>query len=244
MPIRPRWVPVLAAVLGIVLTASAGVWQLRRAHFKEALQQQYERAVLAAPIRLSGERVAADELLHKKIAVRGTFVPQAMVLLDNRIVEGVAGYEVVMPLRISGSDVHMLVNRGWLPAGGRRERLPEIRTPDTVVEVIGMAGEPGRFFELGPTDESALVWQNLTIERFVRSRKIAVLPVVLEQSNASEHGLRRKTTATDFGVSKHVGYAVQWFSFCALIVFVFLFFHVRKTRSGQNTQDADTAGRG
>ena len=78
-----------------------------------------------------------------------------MVLLDNKTRAGVAGYEVVMPLRIAGSSMHVLVNRGWIAAGRDRARLPDIRTPDVLVDVVGMARIPGRFLELAPVDEAA-----------------------------------------------------------------------------------------
>jgi surfeit locus 1 family protein len=43
------------------------------------------------------------------------------VLLDYKIHRGRLGYYVVTPLRIEGSAMHVLVNRGWVAAGARRE---------------------------------------------------------------------------------------------------------------------------
>ena len=34
-----------------------------------------------------------------------------------------------------------------------------------------------------------------------------------------------------FGAARHYGYAVQWFSLCGLIVFLYVFFHVRRIRT-------------
>jgi surfeit locus 1 family protein len=229
---RPRWLPPLVAATGIALTAWAGSWQLSKAYEKEALKVAYDQAVVAAPVYLNGEMLAVEDLNLKRIEARGNFVAAAMVLLDNKTRAGVAGYEVVMPLRIAGSTTHVLVNRGWIAAGRDRAQLPDIRTPDLSVDVVGMARIPGRFFELARSDDSATVWQNLTVERFARARKIDVLPVLVEQSNAIDDGLQRSTTSPEFGIGKHYGYAVQWFALCALIIFLYLYFHVRKTRSG------------
>jgi surfeit locus 1 family protein len=218
--------------MGIALTAWAGSWQLGKAYDKEMLKLAYDQATVAAPTRLSGEMLPAGALNLKRIQVRGNFVAAAMVLLDNKTRAGVAGYEVVMPLRIAGSNTHVLVNRGWIAAGRDRAKLPEIRTPESLVDVVGMARIPGRFFELAPIDESASVWQNLTIERFVRARKTDVLPVLVEQGNEIDDDLQRSTTTPEFGIGKHYAYAVQWFALCALIIFLYLYFHVRKARSG------------
>lgn len=240
---RPSWLPLLAAILGIALTASAGKWQLNRASEKEQLQAAYDRGAADAPISLSGKPVSVGEVRLHRVEARGEFVPQAMVLLDNRIQAGVAGYHVLMPLRIAGSSMHVLVNRGWVAAGTDRARLPSIRTPASEVSITGVAVVPGRFLELAKTDESGLVWQNVTIERFVEHKRLAMQPVVIEQTGDMDDGLVRSWPRPDFGISKHYGYAVQWFLFCGLIVFLYGYFHVRSSGSKKNAADAAPAGR-
>jgi surfeit locus 1 family protein len=153
-----------------------------------------------------------------------------MVLLDNRLQAGVAGYHVIMPLRIEGSSMHVLVNRGWVAAGPDRSRLPAIATPGGTVRVTGIATVPGRFLELARTDDRGVVWQNLTIDRFRAARQLDVQPVVIEQGDAVDDRLVRDWPRPDFGVARHYGYAVQWFLFCGLIIFLFVFFNVRKAR--------------
>lgn len=240
---RPSWLPLVAAVVGIALTASAGRWQLNRASEKEALQAAYDRGAADAPINLSASPVSADEVRLRRVEARGEFVPQAMVLLDNRIQEGVAGYHVLMPLRIAGSSMHVLVNRGWVAADPDRRRLPQIRTPSSTVSIAGVAVVPGRFLELAKTDESGAVWQNLTLERFIERKGLSMQPIVIEQTGAVDDGLVRSWPRPDFGISKHYGYAVQWFSFCGLIVFLYGYFHVRSSRSKKNAAHAAPAGR-
>jgi surfeit locus 1 family protein len=240
---RPRWLPLVAAVLGIALTASAGKWQLNRAGEKERLQAAYDRGATDPPISLSARRVTVDEVLQHRVEANGEFVPQAMVLLDNRIHAGMAGYHVLMPLRIAGSSMHVLVNRGWVAAGADRSRLPEIRTPPSTVAIAGVAVVPGRFLELAKTDSSGVVWQNLTIERYIEHKGLAMQPVVIEQTGDLDDGLVRSWPRPDFGIAKHYGYAVQWFSFCGLIVFLYGYFHVRSSGSKKNAANAASAGR-
>lgn len=240
---RPRWLPLVAAVLGIALTASAGKWQLNRAGEKEQLQAAYDRGAADRPINLSARPVTVDEVRLRRVEATGEFVPQAMVLLDNRIQAGVAGYHVMMPLRIAGSSMHVLVNRGWVAAGADRSRLPEIRTPPSTITIAGVAVVPGRFLELAKADSSGVVWQNLTMERFIEHKGLAIQPIVIEQTSDLDDGLVRSWPRPDFGIAKHYGYAVQWFSFCGLIVFLYGYFHVRSSRSKKNAADAASAGR-
>jgi len=239
---RPRWLPTLAAIVGISLTAAAGNWQLDRAHQKERAQQAYDQGVSDAPIRLTEVPAAAEALRMRRVEVEGEFVPKGMVLLDNRIRNSVAGYEVIMPLKIGTSSMHVLVNRGWIAAGRERNQLPVVKTPDTVVKVTGMATVPGRFLELSKVDDSAPVWQNLTVERYVARTGLQVLPVVVQQQNDLQDGLLRSWERPDFGIAKHYGYAVQWFSFCGLIIFLYVFFHVKRTRSKKNQEDVPAPG--
>jgi len=240
---RPRWLPVLAALAGIALTAAAGSWQIDRAHQKQRLQARYERAMTAPPVRLGATGANIDDLLMSRVAVAGSFVRGGMVLLDNRTRNGVPGYEVIMPLRIEDSARQVLVNRGWIAAGPDRAHLPDIRTPEGRVEVLGTAAVPGRFLELSKQRESGPVWQNLTIERYVARTGIQVEPFVVQQLNQTNDGLLRAASAPDFGIAMHYGYALQWFLLCALILFLYVYFHVKRSRSKENQENTASARR-
>lgn len=239
---RPRWLPPLAAIIGVALTATAGHWQLNRAHEKERLQQVYDRGAADAPIRLGAEPVYVQELRLKRVEVEGEFVPKGLVLLDNKIRDGRAGYEVVMPLKIGGSSMHVLINRGWIAAGPDRTRLPAFNTPETIVKVTGIAIVPGRFLELSKVDDSGPVWQNLTIARYVARTGLRIQPIVVQQRNDLDDGLLRSWERPDFGIAVHYGYAVQWFSLCGLIIFLYVYFHVKSSRSNKNQEDASPPG--
>ena len=239
---RPRWLPPLAAIIGVALTAAAGNWQLDRAHQKERAQETYDRGASDAPVKLTATPVRAEDLRLRRVEAEGEFIPKDAVLLDNKTHNGVAGYEVIMPLRIGASSMHVLVNRGWIAAGPERARLPVIITPEAVVRVTGVAIVPGRFLELAKVDDSGPVWQNLTIDRFVARTGLQVLPVVVQQRNDLDDGLLRAWERPDFGIAKHYGYAVQWFSFCGLIIFLYVFFHVKRSRSKKNQEDVPSPG--
>ncbi len=241
---RPRWLPAVAAIAGIVLTATAGSWQLDRAHEKERLKQAYDRGAAEAAVVLSAAPAEAQTLLFRRIEATGEFVPRRAVLLDNKVLAGVAGYHVIVPLRIADSPKYVLVNRGWVAAGADRRRLPEVRTPVGSVTVIGIAVLPGRILELSSAETTGPVWQNLTIERYRRRMQLDIQPVVIEQHNDLGDGLARSWSRPDFGVAKHYGYAVQWFSLCGLIVFLYVFFHVKRARSEKGHENSALSGRG
>jgi len=239
---RPRWLPAVAAFAGIALTAGAGNWQLGRAHDKERLQQAYDRGASAAPLRLTAAPASVEVLRLRRVEVEGQFVAKGLALLDNKTRNGVVGYEVVMPLRIDGSTMHVLVNRGWIAASRERARLPVFSTPEALVKVTGTAVVPGRFLELSKIEDSGPVWQNLTVGRYFARSGIQVQPVIVQQQNELDDGLIRSWERPDFGIARHYGYAGQWFSLSALIIFLFVFFHVKHSRPKKNQEDAAPPG--
>src|SRR5713226_7905937 len=110
---RPRGWALAAAAAACVAFVLLGNWQARRAELKRALGIGLEQALRSPPFELPGAAVDAATLVHKRVSARGRFVAERTVLLDNKLRRGRAGYEVVTPLRLAGSDWQVLVNRGW-----------------------------------------------------------------------------------------------------------------------------------
>jgi surfeit locus 1 family protein len=226
---RPRLVTTLAAVTGIALTLAAAGWQLGRAHEKEAARARLAELAREPPVMLSAEEVAAGDVAGRRVTVRGHFVPRHGIFLDNRVLHGVVGFHVVMPLAIGGGPRHVLVDRGWIAATGDRRRLPAVTTPEGSVEITGRAVVPGRrFLELTQGVVEGNVWQNLTIERYRSAVPLALQPVLIQQENALDDGLAREWAPADLGVDKHYGYAFQWLALAVTILVFYLATHVRR----------------
>src|SRR4051812_17007598 len=167
--------PTLAAIAGVALTLALGNWQLGRGHEKATLAEKIQVARHDAPVGLSGAPVTADDLIWRRVEVRGTFEPSLGVLIDNRIVRGMVGFNVVMPLKIEGSERYVLVNRGWIASTGTRGALPPVATPRGVVRITGMATVPSRrYLELSSKTIEGNVWQNLTLERYRAAFPISI----------------------------------------------------------------------
>jgi surfeit locus 1 family protein len=233
-PSKSRLFPALAAVTGVLATAYLGNWQLERAAYKLDLQQRMDLAQRGAPLRLPPEPAAADALVYRRIEAQGEFQPALTILLDNRVHEGVVGYEVVTPLRLTPGDRHVLVKRGWVKAPRTRQELPQFPTPAGTVRVEGIALPPStRYLELSPQTVSGPVWQNLDLERYAAAYGVQLQPLLLQQSNDSGDGLVRAWRRPDTGVDKHRAYALQWFVMSALIAVLYLGFHVRRSKAAR-----------
>lgn len=217
---------------GVALTIALGFWQLGRAQYKEALQGRIDEFSRQPPVVLGAQTVDADALLLRRIEARGHFDPRHVVFIDNRVHKGRAGFHVVMPLRIAGSDKHVLVNRGWIVAGSERTRAPAVTTPAQDVAVRGTAVPPSeRFLELSSKVAEGNIWQNLVLERYRQATRLDVLPVVIQQTElmgAPDDGLTRDWPPVDLKRNTHLAYAVQWFALAAAIFIYYLVINVRR----------------
>lgn len=224
---RPRlWALALAAAACAGFIA-LGNWQAGRAGEKRALAEQRERA-LKAPLAELSPSADSPDLAHRRVGARGTFVPQQTILLDNKIRHGRPGYEVVTPLRLARSDVHVLVNRGWVEAPARRDQLPGVPTPAGEIRIEGIAFErfPRIFRVAGPS--TGPVRQTVDLAAFVAETGLALKSVAVEQHSETGDGLVREWPRPDAGIEKHESYSLQWYSFAALAVALALVLSFRK----------------
>lgn len=226
---RRHWLVLLAALLAAALTARLGVWQLDRAAQKQALQAAID-AEAERPVLGNADLVGAA--LHRRVVLRGTWVADRTVWLDNRPMDGRAGFYVVTPLRLAGRDDAVLVQRGWAPRNAAdRSRLPPVVTPVGEVLVQGrLAATPSRLYDLG-AGPLGPIRQNLDPAAFAQETGLALLPLTVLQTAAElDDGLLRHWPAPDFGLHKHYGYAFQWFALCALILILYAWFQLIRPR--------------
>jgi surfeit locus 1 family protein len=229
---RPRLLPTVATVAGIVLFVAAGQWQQRRMEQKEALRMQVDVASAVAPVALPQGIVDWAAWRYRPVVVAGNFDVARQVLIDNKVSEGHAGYHVVTPL-ITEDGRSVLVDRGWIPAGATRAQIPSAAPPAGKVSVQGRINIPtANYIELARGAPEGAVWQNLDPERLARATGIALLPIVVEQTAPMNSGdnLVRAWPAPDFGVEQHRIYMVQWYLFAALAAGLWLYFNLRRSR--------------
>lgn len=216
--------PTLGAFAVMALTLALGVWQVGRAHEKDALASRYDALAKAPPIDLGAQLLEIPPALEfHPVNARGIWLPEQAVFLDNKVLQGRAGFQVLMPLRLDGGETCVLVNRGWLPATGDRAQMPQPPTAAGVVSVQGfLRSSPERFKELSATYREGRIWENVTLERYAAWSKLKLQPIILYQTDAAKDGLVRIWIRPDAGAERNIGYALQWFGLSALTAFFWL----------------------
>lgn len=237
---RARLLPTAATALMLPLLIALGVWQLGRAEQKQALLQMYAQRAQAAPIVLDGSQRDLDAVRYHSVTASGHFDVKHQVLLDNRIHRGQAGYEVITPLRIAGGTVGVLVDRGWVPLGATRTRLPETPIPQgrvTVRGTIGAAPTTGLDLDsrFGP-DTTWPVLLNIDIAWLETRLGYRLLPYVIRLDRQDPNGFVRDWRLFDIGPERHLGYAFQWLALAVTLAVIYITVNTRRT-------DAEEKGR-
>lgn len=226
---KPGWIPSICLIMLISLFLSLGVWQLHRGEQKEALITLRERHESQAPIALDGARLALEENRYRRVIVTGEYDAQHQFLLDNQVLRQQAGYHVLTPLRIQGSDMAVLVNRGWIPVGADRTRRPDFSIRQTRVRISGTLD---KFAGVGlklkgseiPTPGWPALVQWVDAERLSQRLGYSLQPYQVLLAAGEAGGYERAWQKARLSPETNRGYALQWFSF-AFVALLLYFWH-------------------
>ena len=221
-----RWVPFIAAALVVFAGALLGNWQLRRAEQKLVLQQ--EILVRAEFVPIHSNALPPDYVSEefRRVTAEGEFIPSWAVYLDNRPYQGKAGFYLLMPFKLSGSEQSVLVLRGWFPRDALdRERIPEIAVPQGVIRIDGrVRASTGKLMQLGEATplKPRVIAQNVDVAEFARASKLSLQNFIIEQTSDTADGLVRDWPMPSVGIDKHKGYAFQWYGLSVVAALFFL----------------------
>ena len=224
-PVR-AWAAVIV-FLGLAATAiQLGLWQLSRADEKRAMIDlragRQTPAAWGSPESPWKNGIAARDLDQQRVVLTGTWLHSASIALDNRAWEGRAGVHVLSPLVLADSS-RVWVNRGWMPKLPGVNQVVIPAASDAVrLEGLALASVMKRI-ELGkqgPGQAADNVWQNFDWQ--ASQQRIGddrVWPVIVWQISETSDGLMRRLPEVEDDVSKHLGYAAQWFLICLACLF-------------------------
>lgn len=204
------------AVLAALACVRLGVWQLARLHEKLRRNDSIAAQQRAAPVPLASLPPDTSSAHYREATVSGRFDYDHELILSGRTHQGSPGVNLVTPVRLAGSDMAVLVNRGWVysPDGGRVDRS-RWREGDSAA-VTG-------YVELYAPDAGVTSSVNdpRIVRRLSRSEITSKIPypvapyylVATSDTADGAHPARNELPALDEG--PHRSYAIQWFSFAA-----------------------------
>ena len=211
--------------LGLAFFLSLGTWQLWRADQRaasfEAFSNAGERPALKAPI----DTEEFEQLRYRWLELRGQYLSSRQILLDSMTHEGRAGYHVLTPLESPGDGPWALVNRGWIPADPERRRLPDVSVAEdarTIRARIDALPRPGLTFD--DTGETGGGWPQVVLfpdfDDLEARIGHALRPYQLLLSSEAEDGYVRVWRPRAMTPQRHIGYAIQWYSFAGVLAVI------------------------
>ena len=219
------FIPAALIVATLALLISLGFWQLDRADEKRAIEDQIASANSGdVEIVVSTEFLKEKEYYH--VRLQGSYIDDKQFIYDNQIVDQISGYYVLTPLVLKGDSKAVLINRGFIPWNGRRDKLADIDIADKLTEVKVQISKPVKRMELEAselTGDFPVLIQALDLDEMRTIAALDFASVIGLLSPESDNGFVRQWEPYTGSIERHIGYAIQWF----LMAFVLAFIGIR-----------------
>lgn len=219
----------------VALFIRLGLWQYHKAQQKIAFQTQLDTSLYAPPVDLPTQTHALEQLRYQQVKFVGSYDVQHQIYLDNQVNNGVAGFNVITPVKLKNNSSYVLVNRGWIAANPQHDDLPKVETSEQEQTFNGQIWLPSqKFFTLDKPSaqtESSLqkVWQNMDIQAYQASVDFKILPYVVKlNADSPAQGFARNWPRPDDRSTMHLGYSYQWFGFAFAACLIYLFVSFKK----------------
>lgn len=227
-------------LLACTAFTALGRWQWSRGEYRSAQWKLFEDAAVEPRAVTSGQFGTLERFT--RVRVEGRFDGERQFLLDNITHDGRVGFYVITPLRLADGSA-LLVNRGFVPGTGYRDRLPDVSLPPEHagsgapvvltgrMGVLPVAGvDSGRVPPPG-----AGPWPRMAA--FPGEQDLAaVLPYPLQTGVLlldpdTGPGFARDWRPPGIEPARHYSYAVQWWAFALLVLVLFVFANLEKKKS-------------
>ena len=223
----------LLVIVGSTICVRLGIWQLDRLELRREFNAQFEEMKSAAPLDLNN--AATDELLlmeWRKIKVMGEYDFENQVAIRNQYHNGEYGYHLVTPVLFDGKAV--LVDRGWVPADGnsapadwRQYDEPSPVNVEGQIRLGYVKPAIGGIEDPVPVgSEKVFLWNTLDLDKISVQMPFPILGVYiqLDVTEGDETPPIPYQPVIEISEGPHMGYAMQWFTFAAILLFGYPFY--------------------
>lgn len=228
---RPPWWGYVLTLVGMAAFTALGFWQLERAAYKDDIESRFANR-LAEDYQPLSAFTEGDDLEYRKLLLQGRFDNQRNLLVDNQLHRGRAGYYILTPLQLAGSERIVLINRGWAPWGESRDEVSPIAKPQSTEAVAGIAYFPSEpALDLGgaiPAGNWPRLLSHIDIESLQPSFDGRLEPWVLWLATDRPGAYVRDWNPVWMRPEKSRAYATQWFAFAVLALVFFIILNLRK----------------
>lgn len=232
---RRWWWTSLLMFLAVAVMLRLGLWQLDRLETRRAFNDHVRLMQGADPLDLNilSETSSLTAMEYRAASASGIYDFGRQLALRNQYwgdPDSAAqyGYHLLTPLLMEAGQA-VLVDRGWVP--GQYDsphswgQFDETSTASVtgILRLPLLAGEMGGGVpdpQISP-GERLDVWNYINLERLQAQMPYPLLPVYLQQAPAGEQTTLpyKVLPVLELSDGAHLGYALQWFFYAALVFF-------------------------
>ncbi|MFN8442152.1 MAG: SURF1 family protein [Caldilineaceae bacterium] len=229
---RKWWWQTLLVLVGMVILAELGFWQLDRLAQRRAFNARLIAQWDQQPFDLNQEDLPADvvDLEWRRVKAQGQFDYEHQIILTNQPRDdGSTGVMLVTPLILADNRA-VLVARGWVPYGQSGDNNWRQYDEPSAASVVGLIQESHTLPETPISTTFQSDWYRVDIPAIQHQMPYPLLPAFLMQ--LPEPG--RKMDALPLreipayvqmpDEGNHLSYAIQWFMFAVIFGFGYLQF--------------------
>jgi surfeit locus 1 family protein len=231
MAFRSRWLLLGLSLLSAALFVGLGFWQLSRLEHRREANRQALEGRSEPEIDLNAPAPSALTRTNHRISVSGVYDRANEIVLRGHVYREVPGVEIVTPLRITGSDSAVLVNRGFFPSPDATFAVTDSLNEPGQVQVKGLALDIPVSGDSGAprVSNGRETWRRLDLGGLRKRLPYPLLEVYLLQTpDSSLPRYPRRLEPPELNDGPHLSYAIQWFAFATIAVVGGVIFAWRK----------------
>ena len=201
---------------------SLGFWQLERADEKRGIEASIKLANTGSVELIKDEEVLENKEYYE-VRLQGKYLSDKQFIYDNQIVDQVSGYYVLTPYALEGQSKAILINRGFIPWNGRRDKLADIVIGQETREIKVQISKSIKRMELKPSEvgiQFPVLIQSIDLQDMADRAKVDFSSVIGLLDASASNGFIRKWEPYTGSIEKHIGYAVQWFLMALVLAII------------------------
>ncbi|MBS0288846.1 MAG: SURF1 family protein [Proteobacteria bacterium] len=216
-------------ISSVTLLCCLGFWQLSRAKYKENLAYLQQKGAINETKPSNAFITSLPESMrYQRVILKGHFINEFTILLDNKLNKGQIGYHVVVPFQDNSMDKVILIDRGWVALGKSRQVLPSIKPIEGEVSIEGYWDFAYRNpFIKQALETDPIRWplrmQDLDTNLLQKLTAKSVHKMLVKLDKESAYGFEILPPQTPMTSARHKAYAFQWFSLAAALFILSLF---------------------
>ncbi len=216
-----RWLVALLIIVGLLV--GLAIWQLERAASKTRLLKHLSVLQQQGAVSIGDWQTLAPDLADgMRVNSHGRWLAPQVWLVDNQMVNGRIGYDVVVPVQLNGGKQAALVNLGWVAAPMDRVQLPVIDIPGEI-QIQGIIRSHWGGLSLGQQNiEDKSLWpmriQKVDIEKLNAYFNTPLYPAIIYQLQNSPYQIHYQPII--MSPERHRAYALQWALLALAVVII------------------------